>query len=203
MRRVPSRPNFEWQVEAMNRVDRLLKTVTEALDSASVPYAVIGGNAVATWVATRDVGAVRATKDVDLLLRRHDLDRAEGALSAIGMIRDEVLGVPVFMDADDPLPSQGVHVIAANEKVRANANYPAPDVTRVERALSGFLVLELPELVAMKLDANRRVDQVHIEDLLRVGLIDAELAARLPADLLDRLRYVRDTMEWFTAPPEF
>jgi hypothetical protein len=39
--------------------------------------------------------------------------------------------------------------------------------------------------------------------MLRVGLIDAELAAKLPADLLDRLRYVRDTMEWFTDPPKF
>lgn len=187
----------------MNRVDRLLKSVTAALDAAGVPYAVIGGNAVATWVATRDVGAVRATKVVDLLLRRDDLDRAERALHAVGMIRDEVLGVPVFMEADDPLPSQGVHVVTANEKVRANAIHPAPDVNQVCRAASGFLVVDLVALVTMKLDANRRVDQVHLEDMLRVGLIDAELAAKLPADLLDRLRYVRDTMEWFTQPPEF
>ena len=196
-------PNFEWQVEAVNRVDRLLKTVTAALDVAGVPYAVIGGNAVATWVATRDVGAVRATKDVDLLMQRADLDRAEEALSPHGLIRDEVLGVPLFMEAADPRPSQGVHIIAASEKVRPSALHPAPDVARSIRATSGFLVLELPALVAMKLDANRRVDQVHMEDLLRVGLIDAELAAGLPEDLRDRLRHVRDTMEWFTEPPVF
>jgi len=114
-----------------------------------------------------------------------------------------VLGIPVFMEADDPLPSRGVHVILAGEKVRESAKYEAPDVERAEHAASGFRVLDLAALVAMKLDANRRVDQVHIEDLLRVGLIDAELASGLPADLLERLRYIRDTMEWFTEPPKF
>ncbi len=200
---VRPRPNFEWQVAAVNRVERLLKTVTAALDDAGIAYAVIGGNAVATWIATRDVGAVRATKDVDLLLRRSDLDRAETALSPHGFVRDEVLGIPVFLEAADPLPSQGVHVILANELVRDFAKHPAPDVTCAERSASGFLVLDLASLVTMKLEAYRRVDQVHIEDLLRVGLIDAALADKLPDDLRERLREIRDTMEWFTEPPVF
>lgn len=203
MRRNRDLPNIEWQVEEVNRVDRLLKTVTAALDSGGIPYAVIGGYAVATWIATRDVGAVRATKDVDLLLRRGDLDGAERVLGAIGFVRDEVMGIPVFLEAEDPLSSRGVHVVVANEKVRPNATTSAPDVSSVERVSSGFLVIDLPELVRMKLEANRRHDQVHIEDLLRVGLIDAELAATLPPELLERLRYVRDTMEWFTESPVF
>jgi hypothetical protein len=187
----------------MDRVGRLLKTVTAALDDAGVPYAVIGGNAVATWVGRRDVGAIRATKDVDLLLRRDDLDRAEQAIKSTGMILDEVLGVPVFLDANNPLPSQGVHIIVAKEKVRETSKYVAPDVSDAERADEGFLVLDLRSLVIMKLEANRRHDQVHMEDLLRVGLIDAELARGLPDDLRERLRYIRDTMEWFTEPPAF
>lgn len=196
-------PNFEWQVEAVNRVDQLLKTVSAALDAAGIPYAVIGGNAVAVWVAKCDVGAVRATKDVDILLRREDLDRTEDALSGAGFIRGEVQGIPIFMEAKNPLPSLGVHVILASEKVRESSRYPAPDVTGAERASGGFLVLNLPDLVRMKLVANRRHDQVHLEDLLRIGLIDAKLAAGLPEDLLERLRHVRDTMEWFSEPPGF
>jgi hypothetical protein len=35
---------------------------------------VAGGNAVAAWVATVDPSAVRNTQDVDILLRRADLD---------------------------------------------------------------------------------------------------------------------------------
>jgi len=188
---------------AVERVERLLMNVTRALDDAGIGYAVIGGNAVASWVATADPGATRSTKDVDLLLERSELERAKEMLCAKGFILAEVLGVPVFMPSDDPLPSRGAHVILANEKVRESAKYPAPGLERAERAQAGFLVLDLSSLVAMKLDAYRRVDQVHIEDLFRVGLIDAGLAATLPDDLCDRLRHIRDTMEWFTTPPVF
>ena len=198
-----ARPNFEWQVAAVNRVERLLKTVTAALDAAGVPYAVIGGNAVATWVATCDVGAVRATKDVDVLMRRTDLARAAAALAPLDFTQVEVLGTPVFIESSDPRPSAGVHVVLAGERVRPTDPRPAPDVTQAERCDSGFLVLDLQALVTMKLNAFRRVDQVHLEDLLRLGLINAEVAERLPEDLRQRLREVRDTMEWFTEPPKF
>ncbi len=200
---IRARPNFEWQVQAVNRVERLLKTVTAALDQAGVPYAVIGGNAVATWIAQRDVGAVRATKDVDLLLRRGDVARAARALEPLGLVQTEVLGLPVFVEAADPLPSQGVHVVLANEPVRVTDSRTAPDLDQVERADSGFLVLGLLALITMKLSAYRRIDQVHLEDMLRLGLIDADLASRLPEDLRQRLREVRDTMEWLTPPPQF
>jgi hypothetical protein len=55
--------------------DRLLRS-TAALEAAGVPYAVIGGNAVMAWVEQADESAVRFTQDVDLVLRREDLDRA-------------------------------------------------------------------------------------------------------------------------------
>ncbi|MEP0848407.1 MAG: hypothetical protein HRF50_16485 [Phycisphaerae bacterium] len=55
----------------------------------------------------------------------------------------------------------------------------------------------------MKLEAFRRVDQVHLEDLLQPGLIDRALTRQLPADLLPRLREARDTMDWCTPPPAF
>ena len=71
---VASRPNFEGQIVAERRVERLLFKVTRALDEAGIAYAVIGGNAVAAWVMTVDEGAVRATRDVDLLVHRRDLD---------------------------------------------------------------------------------------------------------------------------------
>ena len=60
---------------AVDRVERRLRRVAAALDAASIPYALVGGNAVASWVARVDPSATRATKDVDLLVRRADLDR--------------------------------------------------------------------------------------------------------------------------------
>ncbi len=54
---------------ALDDVTDRLHRVTRALGDANVPYALVGGQAVALWVATKDPAAVRTTKDVDLLLR--------------------------------------------------------------------------------------------------------------------------------------
>src|SRR3954449_10253060 len=70
---------LERMVTAVERVRDRLKRATAALEAAGVPYAVVGGNAVAAWVATIDPAAVRNTQDVDILLRREDLDAARSA----------------------------------------------------------------------------------------------------------------------------
>ena len=51
---------------AVAKVRERLLRATRALNQAGVAYAVVGGNAVASWVATVDEGAVRNTRDVDL-----------------------------------------------------------------------------------------------------------------------------------------
>lgn len=43
---------------AIERIRLRLKRTTTTLDAAQVPYAVIGGNAVAEWVGRVDEGAV-------------------------------------------------------------------------------------------------------------------------------------------------
>jgi len=188
---------------AIEDVEKRLQAFTAALDAAGIEYAIIGGNAVAAWVSTVDPDAVRSTKDVDVLLRRSDLTRVADAVRDIGMLPDEVLGVPIFVECDRPSPKRAVHVVIADERVRPENPRPAPSVTASRRSPEGYRVIELPELVTMKMQANRRHDQVHMEDLLRIGLIDEELAMGLPEDIRDRLRHVRDTMEWFTEPPKF
>ena len=62
-----------------------------ALDAAGVPHAVVGGNAVAVWVGTIDEGAIRNTRDVDLLIRRADLPRGTVALEQAGFVRPTCL----------------------------------------------------------------------------------------------------------------
>jgi hypothetical protein len=196
-------PDFGAAFMAVERVEKQLREFAAALDAAGVPYAVIGGNAVAAWVATVDADATRTTKDVDVLVRRSDMGRIAAAVRAIGLVPNEVFGVPMFVEAENPSPRRAVHVIYADEPVRPNDARPAPSVTAARRSPQGFMVIDLPELVRMKLDVFRRRDQVHLEDLLTLGLIDAALAERLPDDLLQRLREIRDTMEWFTPPPQF
>ena len=58
--------------------------VSLALEAAGVPYAVVGGSAVAAWVASIVPAATRTTKDIDLLVRRADLDRITAELGRPG-----------------------------------------------------------------------------------------------------------------------
>src|SRR5207245_8919620 len=97
--------------------ERLLRAST-ALNGAAVSYAVVGGNAVASWVATIDDGAVRNTRDVDLLVRRSDLSVIPEVLEVAGFVRDEVLEVVMFRDGAQGKPSEAVHLLFAGEKTR-------------------------------------------------------------------------------------
>jgi hypothetical protein len=73
---------MERMVKAVEKVRERLHRATRALEVAEIPSAVADDHAVATWVARVDESAVRNTPDVDILLRRSDLEAANVALSA-------------------------------------------------------------------------------------------------------------------------
>jgi hypothetical protein len=50
---------WERALMAAEKVKERLRRATRALDAGGVPYAVVGGNAVAEWVARVDEDAVR------------------------------------------------------------------------------------------------------------------------------------------------
>jgi hypothetical protein len=179
-------------VTAVERVRDRIRRTAAALEGAGVPYAIVGGNAVAAWVATVDPSAVRNTQDVDVLLRRGDLDAAERALAAAGFVRQNVAGVELFLDGPTAGPRDAVHIVIAGEKVRPSYPAPAPNVTEAARR-DAFQVVALESLVRMKLTSFRDKDKTHVRDLLDVGLIDATWPARLPADLAGRLQQLIDT----------
>lgn len=68
----------------------------------------------------------------------------------------------------------------------------APDVTESEPGDS-FRVVSLEALVRMKLVANRRKDQVHLDDMIQLGLIDSTWPARFTPELAARLQNILDT----------
>lgn len=179
---------------AVARVRERLLRATAALNQLGVPYAVVGGHAVAFWVATVDEGAVRNTRDVDLLVRRSDLPAITAALEQAGFVRDELLDVIMFRDGAEGKPSEAVHLLFAGEKVRPDHPLPAPGIQTVEDP-ANFRVVTLESLVLLKLLSNRRKDQVHVEDMIAVGLIDASWLAKLPPLLAGRLQQILDTPE--------
>jgi len=172
---------------AMDEVSNRLERICRALTDFSVPYALVGGQAVALWVATKDPAAVRTTKDVDVLVRREDLPRARAAALAAGMDYFEVMGVGMFLDRDDPNPWHAVHLVWAGEKVRPNYEHPSPAIDQRETFPEGISVVSLAGLVQMKLLSNRDQDRVHLRDMIEVGLVGRELLPNLPPDLAARL----------------
>src|SRR4029079_252714 len=137
-----------WKVK-----DRLLRA-TAALESARVPYAVVGGNAVGAWIEQVDEAAVRATQDVDLGIRRADLAAAKAALEGHGFIYRHVAGVDMFLDGKEATPRDAVQIVFSGENARPHYVAPVPDVFETE-SFRAFRVLKLESLVRMKLTSFR------------------------------------------------
>jgi len=98
---------------ALEEVTERLQRITQALERAGVAYALVGGQAVAMWVATKDPAAVRTTKNVDILLRREDLSMARAAAVGVAFDYFEVMGVGMFLERSDPNPRKAIHLLWA------------------------------------------------------------------------------------------
>jgi hypothetical protein len=180
---------LERMVRAVEKVKERLHRAARALEAGNVPYAIIGGNAVAAFVAKIDEGSIRNTRDVDILIRRQDLELAKRAIDAAGFEHAQVAGVEMFIERPNGKPSEGVHLHFAGEKVKAADPVAAPEMSESEDGVA-FRVLSLEALVRMKLVAFRLKDQVHLQDMTRIGLIDTTWPPRFPVVLADRLRQI-------------
>ena len=188
--------DFRWErmFRAVEKVRDRLRRVCDALEQAGIPYAVIGGNAVAAWVSQVDEAAVRNTQDVDLLLREEDLPRPIETLSKSGFIYQTVARIPMFLDGPAAKPRDAVHIHFAGKKVRDQDLLPAPDVTDCEQQQQRQ-VLSLASLVRMKLTLFCDKDRTHLRDILEVGLIDDSWVSQLPPELGTRLQELLDNPE--------
>jgi hypothetical protein len=184
---------FGWERTALavEKVKDRLRRATAALGLAGVPYAVVGGHAVAEWVGRVDEAAVRNTQDVDLLITRADFEAAKTALTAAGFVHLNSLDLDMFLDGPHGRVKDAVHVVYASEKVQPDHLTPAPQVADSEPAAQ-FQVVSLAALVQMKLNSFRLKDRVHLLDLIGVGLLDRTWPARFPAELGSRLQQLLD-----------
>jgi len=187
---------FSWErmIAAVDAVRERACRAAAALESAGISYAVIGGHAVAAWVARVDVEAVRNTKDVDLLVRRADLPGVTKALEGVGFVYRNVADVDLFLDGPEGSVRSAIHLVFAGEKVRPGEVVTAPDVTESEPGPE-FRIATLDALVRMKLTAFRLQDKVHLLDLVELGLIDEQLRDALPEPLAERLKELSETRD--------
>ncbi len=191
-----------WQrmIAAVEKVRERLLRAAKALERANVPYAIVGGNAVAAWVSRVDEAAVRNTRDVDILLRRADLAAATQALESCGFVYRKAAnlgragGLDLFLDGAGTSPRDALHVVFAGERVRPDNPLASPDVTESEPA-DQFRLVALDALVRMKLTAFRDKDRTHLRDLIELGLVESSMLDRLPPELRQRLEMLFQTPE--------
>ena len=157
-----------------------------ALDARRIPYAVVGGHAVAAWVSRIDPAAVRTTVDVDLLVSRSDFEAVKAALEEAGFIHAFTFGIDIFVDGPNGKAREAVHILFAGERVKPQDAVPSPDLSAAE-SFEGYRIMGLDRLIVMKLTAFRLKDRVHLLDMIDVGLIDAATVGRMPEPLRGRL----------------
>jgi hypothetical protein len=183
-----------WQrmERAVQKVQERLERTATTLEQAGIPYAIIGGHAVRAWVAQADEAAVRATRDVDILLRRSDWPAAIAAMERAGFVYRHARGIDMFLDGPGAKARDAVHVLFAGEKVRPEDPVPTPDVSEAED-VQQHRTLKLDALVRMKLTSFRDKDRMHLRDMIDVELVDESWCSRLPAELAARLQELIDS----------
>ena len=174
---------------AVEKVNQRLRKTVGILETAGVPYAVIGGHAVRAWVAQVDEAALRTTQDVDILVRPADLPALITAMTAAGFHHRHTSGLDMFVEHPDVSARDAVHVLLVGTVERGGE--PNPDIVPAVRT-DDLQTGALETLVRMKLNAFRRKDQVHLLDMISLEMIDASWPARFPEPLRERLQTLLD-----------
>jgi len=130
-----------------------------------IPWVIAGA------VATRAYMPERATKDLDILVRRQDGDEVRKRLEATGYRHISRLAIPGFL-ARSP---EGVEV----DVILGDYPWLEEALAHPRRDSAGYPVLDLPYLVLMKMAASRTRDFGDLGTML--GLASEEELARVRA----------------------
>jgi hypothetical protein len=170
--------------EGTSAVHEALRKITSKLDELGVPYALVGG------MALFHHGVRRFTEDVDLLVTAPSLKTIHEHLEGAGYLppfegaknlRDTTLGVRIEFLVTGQYPGDG--------KPKSIA-FPDPSDVAIER--DGIQVIDLPELIELKLasgmsDPGRMKDLADVVELIKtLGLPRDYAAQQLHADVRDK-----------------
>ena len=174
----------------MERLFELAGVLEKALSAAGIEYRVVGGLAVYLYVEEAEPDAGRLTKDIDVVVRREDLERVAAAVKPFGLDYRHVAGVDMLVQHGAPSARRAVHLVFAGEKVRPEYEEAVPTLSG-GRKLQGVRLIPLSDLIRMKLTSFRAKDEAHIKDLDEAGLITPEIERDLSPKLLERLQQTR------------
>lgn len=169
-----------------------LDGIVKALIEAGVLFEVVGGVAVNAHILAHHRSRSFVTRDIDLLVRRSDLERISKAAETLGYRARKMMGGYMLIRPDQEA-GEAIHLLFVGEKSKSTQPYANPELHPVEIQLFGITVpiASLSDLLHMKLNAMRPKDLTHIEILDEVGLITGNLERELPEVLRERLAEAR------------
>jgi len=178
---------FEKRVE---QLFDLAGRVEAAFTAAGLEYRVVGDLAAYLYVEEAEPDAGRLTRDIDIIVRREDIEKITATVEPFGLQYRHVAGVDMLVQAGQPSARRAVHLIFSGEKVRPEYLEPAPAMA-ASRTIKGVRLIPLSDLVRMKLTSFRAKDEAHLKVLDEVGLITPEIESTLSAALRERIAQMR------------
>src|SRR5687768_3300213 len=100
---------FEKAESYYTAVQERLRRAAGVLETAGIPYAVVGGNAVMAWVVQADEAAIRPTRDVDIMLGRDRFESAKQALESAGFVYRHAASLDMFLDGPGGKAKDALH----------------------------------------------------------------------------------------------
>jgi hypothetical protein len=163
----------------------VLHKITDALAAENIPHELIGGLAVPIHVEEADPAQTALTRDVDLMVRRSDLERIKQAAAKNGFRFRHAAGDDMLLYGSTESAKNSVRLIFSEDI----------PIRPEKKVIHGREVLVVPvsDLVRMKLSSYRDKDRVHIRSMDAAGLITREVEKGLPDELRGRLQHVRET----------
>lgn len=172
-----------------------LEQLSVPLEQAGVPHELVGGLAVFLHVENADSTHSSLTRDIDLMIRREDLSRVVAIAEDQGFRFRHSAGIDMLLYGETNSARNAVHLLYEEEKVKATQLESHPRINPVRAGLHGrdFQVIPIGDLVRMKLSSYRDKDRVHVRGMDAAGLITRDVEQGLSAELMVRLRHVRET----------
>lgn len=171
----------------------VLHRIASALSADGIAHELVGGLAVLVHIEEANPEHATLTRDVDLMVRRVDLERIKDAAARGGFRFRHTAGVDVLIYGPTDSARNTMQLVFEGEKVRPTQVAPNPQIAPVVKRVKDGDVMVIPvaDLVRMKLSSYRLKDQVHVKAMDAAGLITAEVEVGLTGELGDRLTAVR------------
>ena len=171
-----------------------LERIVTVLRGAKIPFEVIGGVAVNAHILASHRSRSFVTRDIDLLVKRQDIDSIVKAGESAGYEGRKIFGGFMLIRPGQDT-AEAVHLMFVGEKPRSSHPWPNPALNAEEIHLPQIglyiPVARLRDLIQMKLNSFRAKDETHLEILDTCGLITPAIEGALPKVLLDRLAEAR------------